>query len=546
MFSIFKILRRRSRLFYFFIILLGILTSASNFGMIYIINRTITFKPIPLVQEYSWVAFIVVLCISFISTRLFQRYLIKLVNDVGYDFTVSIFDALKTASWQKLEAVSREKVYTAMDDVDRLSSIPVQFLALLHSVIILMCGFVYMFSLSFKATISLLGMLAVLSAFLIYRNRRIRGRMREVRELENNFYKYLNDLLNGFREILMSVSRTGNLHEKYILNNRRRSRDLRITTSFFFLNNEMADTYGWYIIIGAIVFGISRFTEMGIAGAVSFTFIVFYIMGPIGILIRFMPVYMRMKISYEHLKRFMDTLGGASIRETECSSPAGDFQSLGVEDICYEYQQEQDGFSVGPLTLEIGRGEVVFITGGNGSGKSTFVHLIAGIFQPSAGKVYYNGQEVDTSSPDYRNNIAVIFTDPYLFAYNYEDFRYRDMKADLEKHSTLLKMNDILKVDFENDYIGKELSKGQQKRLALILALLEKKPVIVMDEWAAEQDPQFRRYFYRTILPSLKAAGKTLLLITHDDQYFDCADRVLKFEYGKIAETATTVLEYDK
>jgi len=108
------------------------------------------------------------------------------------------------------------------------------------------------------------------------------------------------------------------------------------------------------------------------------------------------------------------------------------------------------------------------------------------------------------------------------------------VKQKLEKCSTDLKMNDILKVDYDKDKIDKGLSKGQQKRVALIHALLENKPVIVMDEWAAEQDPQFRRYFYRDLLPALKAQGKTLVLITHDDQYFDCADRVLKFEYGNI------------
>jgi ABC-type siderophore export system fused ATPase/permease subunit len=105
-------------------------------------------------------------------------------------------------------------------------------------------------------------------------------------------------------------------------------------------------------------------------------------------------------------------------------------------------------------------------------------------------------------------------------------------------------MDDILKINYVKDTVEKTLSKGQQKRLALILALLEKKEIIVMDEWAAEQDPQFRKYFYRNILPALKADGKTLILISHDDQYFDCADRVLKFEYGKIVEPTESSLEY--
>jgi len=126
MFSILKILQQRSGIFYFFVVLLGILNSVSQFGIIYLINQTITFKPIPYFQEYSWAAFIGVLIISFVTTTVFQRYLIRMVNDIGYEFNVKIFETVRKSSYQQLEAVSHEKFYTAMDDVDRLSYIPNQ------------------------------------------------------------------------------------------------------------------------------------------------------------------------------------------------------------------------------------------------------------------------------------------------------------------------------------------------------------------------------------------------------------------------------------
>ena len=544
MFSILKILQQRSGIFYFFVVLLGILNSVSQFGIIYLINQTITFKPIPYFQEYSWAAFIGVLIISFVTTTVFQRYLIRMVNDIGYEFNVKIFETVRKSSYQQLEAVSHEKFYTAMDDVDRLSYIPNQLIGLLNSFIIASCGVVYMFSLSFRATVTLLGAIAILITFLVYRIKQIKGQMGEIRELENDFYRYLNDLMSGFREVLMSSSRNNNLHTKFIIGNRRRSRDLRINTSFFYLGNDLANSYGWYIVIGVIVFGISRFSEMGIAGAVAFTMTIFYIMGPIGVLIRFMPTLTRMRISYEHLSKFMEILQSTTNEQASAGNCTEEFQSLKIERVGFEYEEEGNGFAVGPLDIEIRRGDVIFVTGGNGSGKSTFVHLLTGIFKPSEGKIYYNRQEVDTFGPGYRDNIAVIFTDPFLFTYNYEDFRYREVKPDLENYITMLKMNNILKIDYINDTIERKLSKGQQKRLALILALVEKKPIIVMDEWAAEQDPQFRKYFYRNILPALKAEGKTLILITHDDQYFDCADRILKFEYGKIVEPIESSFVY--
>ncbi|MFY9571046.1 MAG: ABC transporter ATP-binding protein, partial [Blastocatellia bacterium] len=82
------------------------------------------------------------------------------------------------------------------------------------------------------------------------------------------------------------------------------------------------------------------------------------------------------------------------------------------------------------------------------------------------------------------------------------------------------------------------LSQGQRKRLALLTAYMEDRAVYVFDEWAADQDPLFKRVFYYHLLPDLKARGKMVLVISHDDQYYHVADRIVKLEYGKI--------EYDR
>jgi len=81
-----------------------------------------------------------------------------------------------------------------------------------------------------------------------------------------------------------------------------------------------------------------------------------------------------------------------------------------------------------------------------------------------------------------------------------------------------------------------DLSAGQRKRLALVQAYLENRPVMVFDEWAAEQDPTFRRVFYTEILPDLKRQGKTLIVISHDDRYFHLADRRITLRGGRVAD----------
>ena len=88
----------------------------------------------------------------------------------------------------------------------------------------------------------------------------------------------------------------------------------------------------------------------------------------------------------------------------------------------------------------------------------------------------------------------------------------------------------------DKQFTSTKLSTGQRKRLAYLLSCLEDKQIYLLDEFAAEQDPQFRHYFYRTLIPELKASGKTIVMVTHDDSYFDACDRLIKLDYGGIIQ----------
>ena len=81
-----------------------------------------------------------------------------------------------------------------------------------------------------------------------------------------------------------------------------------------------------------------------------------------------------------------------------------------------------------------------------------------------------------------------------------------------------------------------EPSPTQEEINALLLALAEQREVMLFDEWAADQDPQFRRIFYQVLLPRLKEMGKTVIAISHDDHYFSLADRLLEMRRGRLTE----------
>ncbi|MBF6355479.1 ATP-binding cassette domain-containing protein [Nocardia higoensis] len=196
---------------------------------------------------------------------------------------------------------------------------------------------------------------------------------------------------------------------------------------------------------------------------------------------------------------------------------------------------EDDGFTLGPLELVFEPGEITFVVGGNGSGKSTLAKLITGLYVPRTGTVSLNGEVIDHQNIEwFRQNSSAIFTDFHLFE-DYLGFDQPGIDDEVRRYLRELRLDD--KVDVRDGTLTTiALSQGQRKRLALLTALLEDRPIYVFDEWAADQEPKFREVFYKEILVGLKRRGKTVVVITHDDRYFDCADRLVKLELGRMAE----------
>jgi len=190
-----------------------------------------------------------------------------------------------------------------------------------------------------------------------------------------------------------------------------------------------------------------------------------------------------------------------------------------------------DAFTVGPIDLTVNPGEIVFLTGGNGSGKTTLAKLILGLYWPDGGKIRVDGRPVAAEEKDdYRQLFSVVFSDSFVF----ESLLGIDIDAvDAAARRYLRRLQIDHKVTIQNGTLSTtDLSTGQRKRLALLTAYLEDRPVYVFDEWAADQDPEFKSFFYRDILPGLKARGKSVIAISHDDRYFSCADRVVTLENG--------------
>ncbi|GAA6617715.1 ATP-binding cassette domain-containing protein [Scytonema sp. NUACC26] len=211
------------------------------------------------------------------------------------------------------------------------------------------------------------------------------------------------------------------------------------------------------------------------------------------------------------------------------------FKQLKLEGISHAYwgEQEENHFTLGSIDLTFSPQELVFLVGGNGSGKSTFAKLITGLYVPETGKIFVDGKLVEERNRDwYRQHFSAVFSDFYLFD-KLLGLDYTKLDNQIQDYLVKLHLDSKVKVK-EGKFSTTALSQGQRKRLALLTAYLEDRPFYVFDEWASDQDPVFKEIFYTQLLPELKSKGKTVLAISHDDRYFHLADRVLKLDYGKL------------
>jgi putative ATP-binding cassette transporter len=209
----------------------------------------------------------------------------------------------------------------------------------------------------------------------------------------------------------------------------------------------------------------------------------------------------------------------------------------------YQELHAETGFSLGPVDLTVQAGELIYIVGGNGCGKSTLAKLLCGLYIPQEGEVLLDGKPVtDENRNDYRDLFSAVFSDFHLFNRLIGPDEEEGNAILASKYLETLGLADKIKIEGDGYSTLKALSYGQQKRLALVCAYMEDRPVYVLDEWAADQDPPFKKFFYEELLPDLKRRGKTVLIITHDDQYFQLADRIIKLLDGQIVSDINCAL----
>lgn len=518
-------------------ILLGILSGLCGFLFINLLTRVVdliitgNFKSIS--KEYIIIFSFIIL--FFIWTRrTLSLAIINLSQKLFWKLRKQILSLILKADYQQLSSKKAQIHSSIVSDINILTQASMNVIEFFIASIMSIACLVYLASISFMLFSITLGVATLGIIVYIISSKKNNQDFEKARSLENSFLENLNIILNGFKEIYMEPKKGKYINEHKINTIASDSYKSNMAAFTGFLNNQIIGQVLFYILISSILLFFSITLNIKTSDTVRYIFTLLYLLNAIEIVMVLLPSLMRARVAGNRLINLKNELEQADFNNQIAKKyfSKNEFDQIMIRHLSFHYGKEDKAFSIGPINFDIQQGETIFIYGGNGSGKTTFIYALLGLCVPSEGEIKLNDSIINNDNyAEYRSTFSVMFSDFYLF----NEVLGVD-KVDLEKWNYYLQLFEIEeKVKLEGKHFSTtDLSTGQRKRLALIAMLLEEKPILVLDEWAADQDPHFRKKFYTEIIPILKNDGVTIIAITHDDKYYHCADKLYRMDYGKL------------
>lgn len=472
-----------------------------------------------------------------------QRYVLLTtsaeVERMVHSYRERLIDRLKRCELQEVEHIGRGRIYSAISaDTQTISQTANGLVMGAQAGILIVCACIYLATISMTSLILSAIFLAIATRIYLHKMGGVSGVLHQASEQESGLHDLVNGLLDGFKEVKLSSRRAAAVLADVVEVSRRTAR-LRSEAQQALSANFIFAQVAFLLLLGTLVFLTPLFGAPYTGTVMESMTTVIFLIGPISGLVATVPQVAVANAAAENLYQLEQTLE-ASIREKNGVAPhaATDvppvLKTLELRRVFFTHAGDDGQFSVGPVDLTLRAGETVFITGGNGSGKSTLIKLMTGLYAPLSGELLVNDVPVTTGSAQaFRDRFCAVFSDFHLF----RKFYGISLPEPEVALAWLEEMEIAGKTGISADgFSNVDLSTGQKKRLALVSAMLEGKPIVVLDEWAADQDPHFRRKFYDELLPRMKAEGKTIIAVTHDDRYFHIADRRLHMDEGQLRD----------
>ena len=482
------------------------------------------------------VMFVIGMAIFVFAKRAAVEMSTQVVENMLRNLRVRVCKKIRNSELETVEHLEKSETYTRIaQDTNLISQTSFVMIDAGQQLLMLFGALIYLASLSPVAFVFTLFTACAGGYALHYLMSGVHEEINYASAREVKLLDSLSHIFFGFKELRLNERKSDSVL-RALTNTADENKESKIRLALMFAKTMLFAQGFFYILIATVVFILPQYFPAHAGVLMKSTATILFIAGPIMMVVSAAPQVSRANVALDNLYKLEKTLDEAPHADPD-APPAPvltDFRKVSLKNVVFSYTDAEGRplFTVGPLNLTFERGELLFIVGGNGSGKSTLLKLLTGLYFPRSGVTTVDDRELNLADVRaYRELIAAIFSDFHLFdrLYGLED-------VETTKVADLIRAMEIEdKVRLEVDHFSTlNLSTGQRKRMALIAALLEDKAIYVLDEWAADQDQHFRQYFYEVILRDLKAQGKTLLVVTHDDRYFHVADRVIKLELGQI------------
>ena len=519
-------------------VLAGLVAGGSSAGLLAFINNTLTEEE--RVDSISRATFLG-LCLLMLAAGILSEILaLHLTQNVLFNVRLWLSRRILSAPLRQLQTCGPHRLMAALtDDIGNIAhayqALPVLFI----EGSVALGSMIYIGCLSRTLLAILLIFLSTgLSVFFVAQSWSLRW-MRRAREADDALFSHFQAVTQGCKELKMNAQRRRAFINDELSATADRIRKSVTTGLIIFILGAHSSKILFFVAIGLVLFVPTLAQDLSTHVASGWTLAILFIMAPISTIVNTVPIVGQGLVAL----RKIESLGFSMSQELLAEDQGGlapipeDPGVLEFVGVSHSYRSDPDGpeFTLGPIDLRIEPGELLFVTGGNGSGKTTMAFLLLGLFAPERGTVMLSGKPViDDHRDAFRQNFAAVFAD----AFNFQALLgYYDTNSVAKAKQLLAEYKLAHKLDIRDGRFSTiDLSRGQRKRLALLAACVEDRPFYLFDEWAAEQDPTFRKFFYTTILTKLRARGKTVIVITHDDRYYHLADRILHLNAGNIEE----------
>ncbi|MFN6465662.1 MAG: cyclic peptide export ABC transporter [Nostoc sp. DedVER02] len=518
----------------------GFLSGGSSAGLIALISHAASSSSASRLTSITW-GFAGLAIVALITSIISQVMLIRLSQNAVLQLRMRLSRQILASELSHLERLGNPRLLaTLTEDIQAVANAVYQMPFIFINLAIVLGCIAYITWLSWLVLVMVCGISVVAIAscqWLLTRGSKL---LSLAREDEDQLFKHFRTITEGVKELKLNYRRREDFLEEKLQSTADEFRHHNVNGLTLFATTSSWGQLIFFFALGFVLFALPNLLTINSETRSGYILTFTYLVLPMDNIISKLPLLSKASIALQKI----ESLGLSLASRTEISTvpPALKYgwHSLKFKGVTHTYytEQEDNSFTFGPIDLTLYPEELVFIVGGNGSGKSTLAKLITGLYIPDNGETWFDNELISEQNREwYRQHFSVVFSDFYLFE-EFLGLKNADLDFQAKKYLKQLQLDHKVKV--ENGQLSTTaLSQGQRKRLALLTAYLEDRPIYLFDEWAADQDPVFKEIFYTQLLPELRSRGKTVLVISHDDRYFHLANRIIKLDYGQIESDKT-------